>query len=66
MSSKDPFPLKKNFHGQKIFQKHHCLIKVDNFQLKNFFRRKICVGQSHFTQFSFCGRFSSVEMGLEA
>jgi hypothetical protein len=34
----------------------------------NFFRRKICVdqmGQSHFTTFSFCGKFSKVAMGLE-
>jgi hypothetical protein len=21
---KGPFPLKKNFHGQKIFRKYHC------------------------------------------
>ena len=26
-------------------------------QLQNFFQRKICVGQSHFTKFSFCGKF---------
>jgi hypothetical protein len=25
---------------------------------------KICVGQSHFTKFSFCGKFSCVEMGV--
>ena len=25
--SNGPFPLKKNFHGQKNFQKYHCLIK---------------------------------------
>jgi hypothetical protein len=37
---------KFSMHGQKIFRKYHCL-------LQNFFRRKICVGQSHFTKFSF-------------
>ena len=39
MSSKDPFPLKKNFHGQKIFQKHHC-IKLTIFNCKIFFDGK--------------------------
>jgi hypothetical protein len=24
-NSKGPFPLKKNFHGQKIFRKYHCV-----------------------------------------
>ena len=33
-------------------------IIVKSFQLQNFFRRKICVCQSHFTKFSFCGKFS--------
>jgi hypothetical protein len=46
-----PFLLKK------IFRKYHCKI------LKIFFRRKICVGQSHFTNFSFRGKFSWAEMG---
>jgi hypothetical protein len=40
------------------------LLKVECFQLQNFFRRKICVGQSHFTNISFCGKFSRLEMGL--
>jgi hypothetical protein len=34
-----PFPLKKNFHGQKIFRKYNCS-KVENFQLQNFFPTK--------------------------
>jgi hypothetical protein len=37
-----PFPLKKNFHRQKI-----SLLKVAS---KFFLRRKICVGQSRFTK----------------
>jgi hypothetical protein len=33
------------------------LLKVENFQLEIFSRRKICVGQSHFTKFSFSENF---------
>ena len=50
--------LKASF-SEEIFPKIS-LLKV-NFKI--FFRRKICVGQSHFTNFSFRGKFSGVEMG---
>ena len=54
--TKSPFPLKKNFHGQKI-----SLLKVENFKI--FFRQKICVGQSNFTIF-FLLRIFRVEIVL--
>ena len=59
-----------HFHSRKIstdrkVSKYISLLKVENFQLQNFFPRgKICVGQSHFTKLSFCETFSWVEMGL--
>ena len=40
------------------------LLKVEKFELQIFFRQKICVGQSLFTKFSFCEKFSWMEMGL--
>jgi hypothetical protein len=36
--------------------------KIFNFKI--FYRRKICVGQTHFTKFSFCAKFFLREMGL--
>ena len=57
ISTQENFPRTQNF--PKI-----SLLKLENFQLQNFFRRKICVGQSHFTKFSVCGKFSGVEMGF--
>jgi hypothetical protein len=59
---KGPFPLKKNFPRTENFPKIS-LLKVENFQLQNFFPTEN-VGQSHFTKFSFCGKFSWVETGL--
>ena len=48
------------------FSTHEKFLRTENFpkisllkvELQNFFRRKICVGQSHFTNFSFCREFS--------
>ena len=55
ISTQEKFPRTENFPEIS-------LLKVENFQPQNFFRRKICVGQSHFTKCSFCGKFSWVEM----
>jgi hypothetical protein len=41
---KGPIPLKNNFYRQKIFR------KVNVKSWKFFFRQKICVRQSHFTE----------------
>jgi hypothetical protein len=46
ISTQENFPRTENF--PKI-----SLPKVENFQFQNFFRRKICVGQSHFFKFFF-------------
>jgi hypothetical protein len=52
ISTQEKFPRTENV--PKI-----SLLKVENFQLQMFFRRKICVGQSHqFTKCSFYGKFS--------
>ena len=44
-----------NFHSRKTstdrkFSENIIVLRVENFQLQIFFRRKICVGQSHFTK----------------
>jgi hypothetical protein len=59
----------EHFHAQEKFPRREnapkiSLLKVENLQLQNFFRREIYVGQSHFTNFSFRGNFFRVEMGL--
>jgi hypothetical protein len=64
-----PFILKAHFHSRKIStdRKFSENITVKSWKFstsKIFLRRKICVGQSHFTKFSFCGKFSWVKMGL--
>jgi hypothetical protein len=54
-----------HFHSRKFSTdrkfSEKSLLKLN---LKIFFRRRICVGQSHFTNFSFRGKFSWVELGL--
>jgi hypothetical protein len=35
-------------------------LKLNIFNFRIFFRQKICVGQSHFTKVSFCGKISYV------
>jgi hypothetical protein len=62
---KGPFPFKNNFHGQKI-SKNTIVKSLKIFNFKIVFPRKICVGQSHFTKFSFYRKFSCLEMGLKS
>jgi hypothetical protein len=61
------YAVKAHFHSIKIFtdriySENIIVLKIFNF--KFFFRTKICVGQSHFTKFSYCRKFSRVEMSL--
>jgi hypothetical protein len=58
------FPYRPISNQENFQRTENCLkvllTKVENFQLQNFFRRKIFVGQSHFIKFSFCAKFSNI------
>jgi hypothetical protein len=58
-----PFPLKKNFHGEKIFRKYHCL-KVENFQLQNIFPTENLCQPITFYKIFFLRKIFQSENGL--
>jgi hypothetical protein len=62
-------PLKAHFHSRKISTdrkfSENIIVKSWRFSTSKFFSDGKFVGQSHFTKFSFCGKFSWVEMGLK-